>query len=147
MTNDGCTQTTVTPAYDFCGDPEDDQVPDRADRADRLPQRAESRANVARRSRTRSTRAASRPSSNASTVAQVTFHLDHVFWESFVHDSPAHFDSFAAKYAGDDWTPTVTLEDFKGYAFQPFVDAQGHQVPWRSCVPTPRRTRRPATAR
>ena len=29
-------------------------------------------------------------------------------------------------------TPTATLEDFKGYAFTPFVDAQGHQVPWRS---------------
>jgi hypothetical protein len=70
---------------------------------------------------------------NASTLAQATFHLDHVFWESFVHDSPAHFDSFAARYAGTT-NPTLTLEDFKGYVFTPFVDAQSHQVPWRSCV-------------
>ena len=70
---------------------------------------------------------------NQSTIAQATFHIDHVFWESFVHDSPAHFDQFAAKYAGTT-NPTLTLEDFKNYALKPFVDAQGHQVPWRSCV-------------
>ncbi|MFT3695492.1 MAG: hypothetical protein QM831_20320 [Kofleriaceae bacterium] len=70
---------------------------------------------------------------NQSTIAQVTLHIDHAFWESFVHDSPAHFDSFAAKYAGST-TANLVLEDFKGYAFTPFVDAQGHQLPWRSCV-------------
>lgn len=72
---------------------------------------------------------------NQSTIAQLTFHIDHVFWESFVHDSPAHFDSFASKYAGMT-APTATMEDFKGYAFKPFVDAQGRQVPFRSCVDT-----------
>lgn len=30
--------------------------------------------------------------------------------------------------------PTATLEDFKNYAFKPFVDHQNHQVPFRSCV-------------
>ncbi len=72
---------------------------------------------------------------NQSTIAQITLHIDHVFWESFVHDSPAHFDSFAARYAGATTPPTATLEDFRGFAFKPFVDAQGHQVPWRSCLP------------
>lgn len=71
---------------------------------------------------------------NVATVLQATFHLDHVLWESFVHDSPAHFDSFAARYAGATVTPTAQLEDFKGYRIAPFVDAQGKQVPWRSCV-------------
>jgi hypothetical protein len=71
---------------------------------------------------------------NRSTIAQATFHIDHAFWESFVHDSPAHFDSFAARYAGMATPPVATLEDFRGYAFKPFVDAQGHPVPWRSCV-------------
>ncbi|HEY0194093.1 MAG TPA: hypothetical protein VGC42_23410 [Kofleriaceae bacterium] len=70
---------------------------------------------------------------NQSTTAQATFHIDHVFWESFVHDSPAHFDSFAARYAGMT-APTATFEDYKGFAFTPFVDKLGAQVPWRSCV-------------
>jgi hypothetical protein len=71
--------------------------------------------------------------SNVSTIAQVTLHIDHAFWESFVHDSPAHFDQFAARYAGMT-TANLTLEDFKGYAFTPFMDAQGNAVPWRACL-------------
>lgn len=74
---------------------------------------------------------------NQSTIAQATFHIDHVFWESFVHDSPAHFDSFAARYVGQaapTATAPATMEDFQGYAFTPFVDAAGAQVPWRQCV-------------
>ncbi|HET9621869.1 MAG TPA: hypothetical protein VFP84_10900 [Kofleriaceae bacterium] len=72
---------------------------------------------------------------NRSTIAQLTFHLDHVFWESFVHDSPAHFDPYAIRYAGATTVPTATMEDFKGFAFAPFLDRNGDQVPWRSCVP------------
>jgi hypothetical protein len=83
---------------------------------------------------------------NQSTIAQLTFHIDHAFWESFVHDSPAHFDSFAAKYAGATATPTSTLEDFKGYAFTPVVDAQGHPLPWRSCVGADQYTPLPGNA-
>lgn len=71
---------------------------------------------------------------NASQITQLTFHLDHAFWESFVHDSPAHFDQFAARYAGATSVPTVVLEDFQGKAFQPFVDAVGNPVPWRECL-------------
>jgi hypothetical protein len=71
---------------------------------------------------------------NQSTVAQLTFHIDHVFWESFVHDSPAHFDSFASKYAGATTTPTATMEDFKGFSFAPFKDAKGNPVPIRTCT-------------
>jgi len=72
---------------------------------------------------------------NQSTIGQLTFHLDHAFWESFVHDSPAHFDQFAARYAGQTTTPTARLEDFVGTGLKPFVDALGDPLPWRSCLP------------
>jgi hypothetical protein len=70
---------------------------------------------------------------NASTVAQATFHIDHVFWESLTHDSPAHFDQFASRYVGMT-APTATLEDYKGYGLKPFIDPQGHPVPFRTCT-------------
>jgi hypothetical protein len=71
---------------------------------------------------------------NDQTVAQVTFHLDHMFWDSFVHDSPAHFDPFAARYAGSATDPEAVMEDYVGYALTPFVDDQGNTLPWRDCV-------------
>ncbi len=30
----------------------------------------------------------------------------------------------------------ITLDEFRGYGFRPFVDALGQQVPWRSCLAT-----------
>jgi hypothetical protein len=74
---------------------------------------------------------------NASTIAQTTFHLDHAFWESFVHDSPAHFDQFAAHYIGTTGVPTAKLEDFVGASFTPVKDVNGATVPWRWCFVTP----------
>jgi len=73
-------------------------------------------------------------SSNATTIAQVTLHLDHLFWESFVHDSPAHFDPFAARFAGMTSVANATLDDYRGFRFAPFYDSQGRPLPWRSCV-------------
>ena len=35
---------------------------------------------------------------NQPVTGQLTIHTDHPFWESFVHDSPAHFDMIAAQY-------------------------------------------------
>jgi hypothetical protein len=35
--------------------------------------------------------------SNESVIGQVTIHTDHPFWDSVLHDSPAHFDQFAAR--------------------------------------------------
>jgi hypothetical protein len=72
---------------------------------------------------------------NQPTTAQLTFHLDHVFWDSLVHDSPAHFDQFAAVLAGAA-TRTITLEDVRGHSLQPVIDARGNPVPWRSCLPS-----------
>jgi hypothetical protein len=74
---------------------------------------------------------------SASTIAQTTFHLDHAFWESFVHDSPAHFDQFAAHYVGATEVPTAKLEDFVGAGFTPVTDANGTPVPWRWCYQAP----------
>jgi hypothetical protein len=74
---------------------------------------------------------------NATTLAQATFHTDHVFWENFVHDSPAHFDQFAAQYVGVTPTPpTATLEGMaKVTNFNTgFTDKLGAALPWRSCV-------------
>jgi hypothetical protein len=70
---------------------------------------------------------------NSSIVAQVTFHLDHAFWESFEHDSPAHFDQFASQYVGVT-NPTATLEDMKGRSIAPFKDKSGATIPWRWCL-------------
>lgn len=131
----GCTQTTVDPAYDFSV----------------LPKTVRFKLGLAAPTSYRNAQnpandpAAAFPGeehqrgiaivANQATTAQLTFHLDHVFWESFVHDSPAHFDPFAARFAGVANPPILTLEDLRGAGFAPFVDAQGHPVPWRSCLP------------
>jgi hypothetical protein len=75
--------------------------------------------------------------SNATTFAQATVHIDHPFWESAKHDSPAHFDQYAAfakKDANGEYV--VTLNDLKGVNFTAFKDAGGQQLPWRSCLAT-----------
>lgn len=73
---------------------------------------------------------------NTTIFAQATLHTDHVFWESIEHDSPAHFDPFAA-YAKKDGSGAyvVTLDDLKGVNFTAFQDASGTPLPWRSCLP------------
>jgi hypothetical protein len=72
---------------------------------------------------------------NQTTIAQTTFHTDHVFWENFVHDSPAHFDQIAAQYVGVP-SPTATLEDLASVTnfSTGFTDKNGVALPWRSCV-------------
>lgn len=72
---------------------------------------------------------------NQAVTAQVTIHTDHPFWESFVHDSPAHFDMIAAQYAGATGTPTAVLEDMKGVDPTAITDDKGNALPWRSCTP------------
>ncbi len=72
---------------------------------------------------------------NAAVIAQVTIHTDHPFWESTVHDSPAHFDQFAAQVTGMTGTPTVTMQDVVGVDYLAFKDKQGNVLPWRSCLP------------
>jgi hypothetical protein len=74
---------------------------------------------------------------NQTTIAQTTFHTDHPFWDSFVHDSPAHFDQIAAQYVGV-VAPTATIEDMvavKTFSTG-FTDKNGASLPWRSCLST-----------
>jgi hypothetical protein len=74
-----------------------------------------------------------------SVTAQVTLHLDHPFWESFVEESRMHFDQIAAQEPNCDPTmpcPVATL-DFVALPFFPFESGSGHQpLPWRDCVGT-----------
>ena len=75
---------------------------------------------------------------NQTTIAQATFHTDHAFWESFVHDSPAHFDQIAAQYVGSSSAPTATLEDLASVTnfATGFTDKAGAALPWRKCLDT-----------
>jgi hypothetical protein len=74
---------------------------------------------------------------NAYTIGEVTFHTDHPFWESTQHDTPAHFDQFAAQATGSDaGVPTVHLDDLTGVDYTAITDKQGMPVPWRICDPS-----------
>jgi hypothetical protein len=82
---------------------------------------------------------------NTYVTGEVTFHTDHPFWESVVHDTPAHFDQFAARVATPDGgttdggaadvsVPLVTMENLKGADYLAYTDPFGNPVQWRSCV-------------
>jgi hypothetical protein len=73
---------------------------------------------------------------NQAVTAQLTIHTDHPFWESFVHDTPPHFDMIAAQYVGATGTPTAVLEDMKGVDPTAITDKDGNPLPWRSCTPS-----------
>ena len=71
---------------------------------------------------------------NDQALAQVTFHTDHPFWESFTHDTPLHFDPLAAAAVKDaNGKYTVTLDDVAGVDYQAFKDRAGNPLPWRAC--------------
>ena len=74
--------------------------------------------------------------SSQSVIGQVTIHTDHPFWDSVLHDSPAHFDQFAARVVGqqDAGTPTVKLEMTQGVDYTAYTDALGAPVMWRYCI-------------
>jgi len=75
---------------------------------------------------------------NGSVVAQVTLHTDHPFWDSALHDSPAHFDQFAARaQLTNTDTGDVTLEDTQGVDYTAYTDRAGKAVSWRYCTPPP----------
>ena len=71
---------------------------------------------------------------NTQTIAQVTFHTDHPFWESFKHDTPAHFDQLASLAVKQpDGTYLVQLTDTKKVDYTAFTDPAGMPLPWRAC--------------
>jgi hypothetical protein len=74
-----------------------------------------------------------------SIVGQVTIHTDHPFWDSVLHDSPAHFDQFAARVVGQDaeTAPTATVEMTRGVDYTSVADALGRKLKWRYCIAPP----------
>jgi len=75
--------------------------------------------------------------SGASVIAQVTMHSDHPFWDSVLHDSPAHFDQYAARAVASGGSARVTLEDTRGVDYTAYTDRQGNAVDWRYCIEPP----------
>lgn len=64
--------------------------------------------------------------------AQLTFHLEHVFWDTVLHDQARmFFDQFAAAATNG----RVTNDDLARLDPTSFTDAQGTPLPWRSCLP------------
>jgi len=79
-------------------------------------------------------------STSQSVIAQITVHTDHPFWDSVLHDSPPHFDQFAARVANqaDAGTiPTVTLDMERGVDYTAFTDSLGNALSWRYCIAPP----------
>ncbi len=74
---------------------------------------------------------------NASVIGQVTMHTDHPFWDSVLHDSPAHFDQFAARVSGQADGALVTLDDTVGVDYTAYTDAAGNPLNWRYCIAPP----------
>jgi hypothetical protein len=76
---------------------------------------------------------------NVATVAQITYHVDHPFWNAIEEDAPLRFDHLAfyakAKSKGTSAAP-LTLEDLVGASFAP-VAAGTEQLPERTCKPAP----------
>jgi hypothetical protein len=72
-------------------------------------------------------------SSTGYVPAQVTIHMDHPFWQSFLEGSPLKWDPIAAQYIGKT-DITVHTEDMKGVNFKAFTDSKGNPLPWRNCV-------------
>jgi hypothetical protein len=76
---------------------------------------------------------------NESTVAQITYHVDHPFWNAIEEDAPLRFDHLAfyakVKNKGTTTAP-LTLEDLVGASFAP-VSSGAEQLSERTCKPAP----------
>jgi hypothetical protein len=71
---------------------------------------------------------------NDTVIAQVTVHTDHPFWESFVHDTPPHFDQLAAVATPVGAAFQVTLQNTVGVDYTAFKFGST-ALPWRACLP------------
>jgi hypothetical protein len=75
---------------------------------------------------------------NTQTVSQLTFHLDHPFWEALIEDAPLRWDALAARKSVATGmgpaTAELTTSDLSFDFFAP-RDAQNAPVPWRTCGP------------
>jgi hypothetical protein len=75
---------------------------------------------------------------NTQTVSQLTFHLDHPFWEALVEDAPLRWDALAARKSvmtgAGPMTAELTTADL-AFDFLAPRDAQNAPIPWRTCGP------------
>jgi hypothetical protein len=72
------------------------------------------------------------PSATTAARAQLTFHMDHLFWGALgVEDPPPHFDQYAARAQRVDGASVVTLDDLAGVAPTNLVDRMMRPVPDR----------------
>lgn len=70
---------------------------------------------------------------NADALAQITMHLEHVWFSATVHDPALRFDQLAARLVGKPEGYVVTLEDLVGVDPSAFTDGAGQPLPARSC--------------
>ncbi len=68
-------------------------------------------------------------------IAQIVLHLDHLFWQTVVHDlGVPHFDHLAAQAKDANGKFVVTNAELGAASLAPVKDSAGNSVPWRSCV-------------
>jgi hypothetical protein len=71
-------------------------------------------------------------SDTGGTVAQITLHVDHPFWNTVDHDAAElYFDQFAAAADADG---NLVSDDLAAFDFTNFKDKSGNALPWRSCI-------------
>lgn len=75
---------------------------------------------------------------NAQTIAQVTFHLDHAFWEALTEDAPLRWDLIAARKSVSSGVGPSMVDVTEADLAVDFLaprDAQMNAIPWRTCGP------------
>lgn len=72
------------------------------------------------------------PSASTAARAQITFHMDHLFWGALgVENPPLHFDQYAARARTTAGVSEVTLDDLEGVAPTNLLDRMMRPVPDR----------------
>lgn len=66
-------------------------------------------------------------------LAQLTIHLDHVFYSDVDHEPVLYFDQLAAGLVGKPANTVLTMQDLVGIDPTAFEDASGAALPWRRC--------------
>lgn len=70
---------------------------------------------------------------NTDALAQITLHLEHVWFSATAHDPPLRFDPIAARLVGKPAGSVVGLDDLAFVDPTAFTDAEGATLPARSC--------------
>lgn len=72
------------------------------------------------------------PSASRAARAQLTFHMDHLFWEALAReDPPLHFDHLAARATGSGATGVLSMDDLMGVVPTNLRDRMNNTVPDR----------------